>query len=192
MQSASKKGYGKRNSRFAVDVGPLLRRLLPSSNSKTLDRIGLTTGAVCTVSRRFMFRVWKWIPRHEKVVYVSSRREKENHFGCSDDLMLCVYGNGPYPLTTPIPHYLKHTIQYTIWKQVEELNLLCEELEKRVASLQCGEEVKGFRRQVTEAFGLAERQDQLLGDTSAKLLQLKDDSRFVRKIWAQQLWIHFG
>lgn len=64
---------------------------------------------------------------------------------------------------------------------MDELNLLCEELEKRVASLQSGEEVKGIRRQVTEAFGLAERQDQLLGDTSAKLLQLKDDSRFVRR-----------
>lgn len=94
---------------------------------------------------------------------------------------MCVYRNGAYPLATLVLHYLKCTRQYTIWKQVDELHLLCEELEKRVASLQSGEEVKGVRRQVTEAFGLAERQDQLLGDTSAKLLQLKDDSRFVRR-----------
>ena len=43
--------------------------------------------------------------------------------------------------------------------------------------LQSGEEVKGFQRQVEEAFGLAEKQDELLENASARMVQLKDESR---------------
>lgn len=47
-----------------------------------------------------------------------------------------------------------------------------------MASLQSGEDVADSRRQMAEAFGLAERQDELLEDASARLEQLKDESRF--------------
>ncbi|CAM9382236.1 unnamed protein product [Ascophyllum nodosum] len=65
--------------------------------------------------------------------------------------------------------------------KVQELTLLCEELEKRVVCLQSGEEVKGFQRQVEEAFGLAEKQDELLENASARMVQLKDESRDLRE-----------
>lgn len=47
--------------------------------------------------------------------------------------------------------------------------------------LQSGEEEENTRRQGAEAFGLAERQDQLLEDASARLELLNDESRSVRK-----------
>lgn len=65
-------------------------------------------------------------------------------------------------------------------KKVSELSRLCEELQKRVVCLQSGEEVERTRRQGAEAFGLAERQDQLLEDASARLELLKEESRSVR------------
>lgn len=62
-------------------------------------------------------------------------------------------------------------------RQVSELTSLCEELQRRVVSLQSGEEVEAYRRQVAEAFALAERQDELLEDASARLDQLRADCR---------------
>jgi len=44
-------------------------------------------------------------------------------------------------------------------------------------SLQSGEEVEAYRRQVAEAFTLAERQDELLEDASARLDQLRAECR---------------
>lgn len=68
---------------------------------------------------------------------------------------------------------------------MSELSLLCEELQKRVVCLQSGEVVERTLRQGTEAFGLAERQDQLLEDASARLELLKDESRSVRTTCAR-------
>lgn len=58
-----------------------------------------------------------------------------------------------------------------------ELSFLCEELQKRLLSLQSGEEVERVQREVREAFGLAERQDELLEEASTKLELVKDESR---------------
>ncbi|CAM9128554.1 unnamed protein product, partial [Laminaria digitata] len=65
--------------------------------------------------------------------------------------------------------------------KVSELSLLCEELQKRVVCLQSGKEVERTRQQGAEAFGLAERQDQLLEDAAARLELLKDESRHLRE-----------
>lgn len=65
--------------------------------------------------------------------------------------------------------------------QVSELTFLCEELQKRVASLQSGEEVEGLQRHAQDAFGLAERQDELLEDASVSMEKLKTEGRFVRE-----------
>lgn len=62
-------------------------------------------------------------------------------------------------------------------KKISELELLCEELQKRLFSLQSGQEFEGLQQQVTEAFVLAERQDELLEEASTRLEELKKESR---------------
>ncbi|CAM9542916.1 unnamed protein product, partial [Ectocarpus sp. 8 AP-2014] len=65
--------------------------------------------------------------------------------------------------------------------KVSELSLRCEELQKRVVVLQSGEEVQGSHRKAAEAFALAERQDELLEDASARLGHLKAESKLLRE-----------
>ncbi|CAN0301485.1 unnamed protein product, partial [Ectocarpus fasciculatus] len=65
--------------------------------------------------------------------------------------------------------------------KVSELSLRCEELQKRVVVLQSGEEVQGSHRKAAEAFALAERQDELLEDASARLGHLKNESKLLRE-----------
>ena len=84
-------------------------------------------------------------------------------------------------LSQTMPSFLDAFLTISVRTQkVSELSLLCEELQKRVVCLQSGEEVERSRRQGEEAFGLAERQDQLLEDASERLELLKDESRCVR------------
>lgn len=61
--------------------------------------------------------------------------------------------------------------------KVEEFIVLIEELQKRVLKLQSGAEMEGLRQQLEAAAGLAERQDELLEQASARLEILKDESR---------------
>jgi len=72
---------------------------------------------------------------------------------------------------------MHHRLLGALLWQVSELTSLCEELQRRVVSLQSGEEVEAYRRQVAEAFTLAERQDELLEDASARLDQLRAECR---------------
>ncbi|CAM9359935.1 unnamed protein product [Scytosiphon promiscuus] len=61
--------------------------------------------------------------------------------------------------------------------KVSELSLVCEELQKRIVRLQSGAEMQASRQQVAEAFALAERQDELLGDASVRLEHLQSEAR---------------
>eukprot|EP00752_Nemacystus_decipiens_P001540 g1508.t1 len=61
--------------------------------------------------------------------------------------------------------------------KVSELTCMCEELQKRVVSLQSGEDAKASQRQAAEAFALAEKQDQLLEDAAVRLEELRTQAR---------------
>lgn len=72
---------------------------------------------------------------------------------------------------------------------MEELENLCEELQKRLVDVRSGREVDGLRRRLAAASELAERQDELLEETSARLETLQNECRcnFYQLRWSTRL-----
>ncbi|CAM9699485.1 unnamed protein product, partial [Sphacelaria rigidula] len=69
---------------------------------------------------------------------------------------------------------------FAMESKVEELENLCEELQKRLVDVRSGREVDGLRRRLAAASELAERQDELLEETSARLETLQNECRHFR------------